>query len=118
MYVIRLHNCAFHARHGVLEAEKTLGQRFFVDIELTVDAPEALETDRVEDTVHYGEAFKLVESIVTGGRFGLIEALAYRIGIKLLADFPKIRVAEVTVRKPAVPIEGILDGASVTVVVP
>ena len=64
MYVIRLKNCAFHARHGVLMEEASLGQRFFVDAELHVDAPMALESDKVEHTVHYGHVFDLIEKIV------------------------------------------------------
>jgi dihydroneopterin aldolase len=36
MYVIRLKNCAFFARHGVLDEEETLGQRFY-DAALTVE---------------------------------------------------------------------------------
>lgn len=118
MYVIRLQNCAFFARHGALEAEQVLGQRFFIDAELTVDAWDALESDDVAKTVHYGEAFKLMESIVTGERFDLIEALAYALAKRLMTAFPKIRVAEITVRKPSVPIEGILDFVAVTVVLP
>lgn len=118
MYVIRLHNCAFYARHGSLAEEKTLGQRFYIDAELTVDAPAALENDDVAETVHYGEAFELIEKIATGERFNLIEALAHRVGTSLMAAFPQICVAEITVRKPSVPIDGILDGASVTVVLP
>lgn len=118
MYVIRLQNCAFFGRHGALEAEQTLGQRFFVDVELTVDAPSALESDNVDETVNYAEAFGLIESVVTGERYNLIEALAYAIAQRLLAAFPKICVVEITVRKPSVPIEGILDGVSVSVVLP
>ena len=118
MYVIRLHNCAFFARHGALEEEKSLGQRFFVDVELTVDADAALESDSVGDTVHYGEVFKLVEKMVMEERFDLVEALANAIGRRLMSAFPQIAVAEITVRKPQVPIEGLLDAVSVTVVLP
>ena len=37
MYVIRMKNCAFFARHGVHDEEEALGQRFYVDAALTVD---------------------------------------------------------------------------------
>ena len=37
MYVIRMKNCAFFARHGVHDEEERLGQRFYVDAVLTVD---------------------------------------------------------------------------------
>ncbi|MBN9271212.1 MAG: dihydroneopterin aldolase, partial [Mesorhizobium sp.] len=61
MYVIRMKNCAFFARHGVLDEEETLGQRFYVDAELTVDAGKALVEDALEETVNYGVAFTVIE---------------------------------------------------------
>lgn len=75
-YVISLNNCAFFARHGVFNEEETLGQRFFVDATLDVDAGDCLETDEIEGTVDYGKAFQVIERIITGKRRFLIEALA------------------------------------------
>ncbi|MBE7185352.1 MAG: dihydroneopterin aldolase [Methylobacterium mesophilicum] len=118
MYLIRLKNCAFFACHGVLVEEASLGQRFFIDVELHVDAPEALVSDKVEKTVHYGEVFKLIESIATERRFNLIEAMAYEAGREILSRFPATRTVTVTVRKPSVPIVGILDHAEVSVTLP
>lgn len=118
MYLIRLKNCAFFARHGVLREEEMLGQRFYVDAELTVDAHDALERDTIGGTVDYGTAFRVIERIVTGERYFLIEALAHSIGKALAEEFPQISRAEITVRKPNAPVGGILDYAEVTVVWP
>ncbi len=115
-YRIEMKNCAFFARHGVLREEEVLGQRFFVDAALDVVRGTALETDSIADTVHYGEAFQLIESIVTGTRRQLIEALALDIGKELTARFPQIRRAAITVRKPSAPIPGLLDHVQVTVI--
>lgn len=114
-YRIEMKNCAFFARHGVLSEEAVLGQRFFVDAALDVARGTALETDSIEDTVHYGEAFQLIERVVTETRRQLIEALALDIGKALCARFPQIRLATITVRKPSAPIPGILDHVQVTV---
>ena len=114
-YIIRLANCAFFARHGVMDEEEFLGQRFFVDAELEIDPGRALEDDDIEATVHYGEVFKAIEEIVTGKRRYLIEALALDIGKALTARFPQIGLARITVRKPNAPIPGILDHVEVTV---
>ncbi len=75
-YKITLKNCAFFARHGVFNEEETLGQRFFVDAVLDVDGGTALDEDEIEGTVDYGTAFQVIESIITGKRRFLIEALA------------------------------------------
>lgn len=115
-YTIRLANCAFFARHGVHDEEVFLGQRFFVDAELEVEQGDALETDSIEGTVHYGEAFKVIEEIVTGERRHLIEALALDVAKALTARFSQIRLARITVRKPGAPVPGILDHVEVTVV--
>ncbi|KUM27608.1 dienelactone hydrolase [Mesorhizobium loti] len=118
MYVIRMKNCAFFARHGVLDEEETLGQRFYVDAELTVEPSRPLEDDSIEDTVNYGIAFSVIEKIVTGHRRFLIEALALEVAKALAARFPQIRKAEITVRKPNAPVPGVLDHVEVTVVWP
>ena len=88
MYLIRMKNCAFFARHGVLDEEETLGQRFYVDAALTVDPGPALENDAIDGTVDYGEAFQVIEKIITGERRFLIEALALEVGKALTATLP------------------------------
>jgi dihydroneopterin aldolase len=107
MYVIRMKNCAFFARHGVLDEEETLGQRFYVDAELTVEPSQPLEEDSIAGTVDYGVAFDVIEKIVTGKRRLLIEA-----------RFQQIRQAEITIRKPNAPVRGVLDHVEVSVVWP
>ncbi len=114
-YTIRLQNCAFFARHGALPEETTLGQRFYVDAELTVKDRGAVAADTIEGTVHYGEVFGCIERIVTGAPVKLIEHLALSIGTAICRDFPLVEKAAITVRKPSAPIEGLLDHVEVTV---
>lgn len=118
MYVIRMKNCAFFARHGVLDAEEALGQRFYVDAELTVDAPAALDRDSIQATVDYGIAFSVIEEIITGKRRFLIEALAAAVARTLCGRFPQIVSASITVRKPNAPVKGVIDYVEATVVWP
>ena len=40
-----------HARHGVMEHETEVGQRFVIDLELYTDLSESSRTDRLADTV-------------------------------------------------------------------
>jgi len=115
VYSIRLKNCAFYARHGLLDEEAALGQRFYVDAELLVEPEVPLEEASIGTTVDYGVAFSLIEKIVTGERCPLIETLALRIAKSLCARFPQIKHATITVRKPSAPIAGVLDYVEVTV---
>jgi dihydroneopterin aldolase len=114
-YKITLKNCAFFARHGVYNEEETLGQRFFVDAILDVDGGDALSSDEIEGTVDYGTAFQVIERIITGKRRFLIEALALETAKALCKEFPMIENAEVTIRKPNAPVQGVLDHVEVTI---
>ena len=114
-YQITLKNCAFFARHGVYNEEETLGQRFFVDAVLDVNAGPALEQDEIEGTVDYGTAFKVIEQIITGKRRFLIEALALEVARAICREFPMVTRAEVTIRKPNAPVQGVLDHVEVTI---
>ncbi|AGB46263.1 dihydroneopterin aldolase [Mesorhizobium australicum WSM2073] len=89
MYVIRMKNCAFFARHGVLDEEEGLGQRFYVDASLTVEPGRALVDDAIGETVNYGVAFTVIEEIITGHRRFLIEALALEVAKALSGRFPR-----------------------------
>ncbi len=118
MYVIRMKNCAFFARHGLHDEEERLGQRFYVDAVLEVRSDTSLEADSIDGTVDYGLAFIEIEKIITGRRRFLIEALALDVAQSLCTTFPQIARAEITVRKPNAPVPGVLDHVEVTVAWP
>lgn len=118
MYTIRMKNCAFFARHGLLDEEEALGQRFYVDAALQVEPEGDLSADSMGATVDYGEAFSVIERIVLGERRFLIEALAWEVARALADRFTQIKRAEITVRKPNAPVRGVLDYVEVTVVWP
>lgn len=112
---IRLKNMQFFGRHGLFEAEAILGQRFEVDLEVRLDLEPAGLSDAMEDSVHYGELYETVRRIVEEERMNLLEALSHRIATAVLAQDQRIAETVVTVRKPGVPIPGILDCAEVTI---
>ena len=111
---ITLNNMAFFAYHGVAQAEKLQGQRFFVDVDLYLDLSAAAEGDSIAHTVDYEGVFRTVKEHVEGQRFHIIEGLAQEVATSLLGEFPVDRVT-VRVRKPSVPIQGILDHTEVEI---
>ncbi len=113
-YTITLQNCAFFARHGVHDAEEFLGQRFFVDAVLDVEADRPLDDDDLEGTVDYGSVYQVIEAIITGKRRYLIEALALDVSKAICSRFPQVRRAHITVRKPNAPVPGVLDYVQVS----
>ena len=61
---IRLHNMVFYAYHGVYGAERELGQRFEVDVELETDLQAAGRADDIDLAVDYQNVYTLVRDIV------------------------------------------------------
>ncbi|WP_181408005.1 dihydroneopterin aldolase [Pararhizobium mangrovi] len=114
-YTITLSNCVFFARHGVHDEEEVLGQRFFVDAELSVECGDGLASDTIEGKLDYAMAFAEIQRIMTGKRRRLIETLAHDIARGLCAAFEPVTWAKVTIRKPNAPVPGILDHVAVTV---
>jgi len=108
---IALRNMHFYGHHGVGEAERDLGGRFSLDVELVRDLTRAGETDDLNDTVDYKAVYDLVAQIQRRG-FCLLEALALDIARAILDGFD---VEEVTVRarKQSVPLGGLIDCAEV-----
>ncbi len=106
---IILKNMAFYAYHGVLAEEKVLGQKFYLDAELSLDLRAAGRSDDVEQTVSYAAVYRVIDGIVTGERFDLIEGLGHRICGEILASFDKVAAVRLTVRKPGAPVNGHYD---------
>ena len=101
-----------HTHHGVTEAEREVGQRMVFDLELVVPDCGATSSDRVEDTVDYGELSGLVVELATAESRLTLERLVDLIGRQVLDRYP---VSRVTVRatKPEPPVPFTMDGASV-----
>jgi dihydroneopterin aldolase len=101
---ILMEGMAFFGRHGVFPAERELGARFTVDVELMGDLREAARSDRLDATINYAQAYELVKDVVEGDPCHLLEAVAQRIADRLL-QLPRVEQATVRVHKRP-PLEG------------
>jgi dihydroneopterin aldolase len=106
---IELKNMTFYGYHGHLAAENALGQRFMVDVVLTVDIADAARTDDLAHTVDYTHVFTLCREVVEQDRVKLLETLANDIVDRILAKFARVQRVDITIRKPSVPVPGALD---------
>ena len=106
---IILKNMAFYGYHGNLESEKAQGQRFYVDVEIKTDLTKPGQTDALEDSINYVEVYDMVALIMTGESCNLLEHIGALIADTLYQHFQGIIGLSVTVRKPSVPIAGVLD---------
>lgn len=111
---IRLHNMVFYGYHGVLTAEKEMGQRFALDLAMYTNLREAGLKDDLKYTVNYAEVYHCVKQLVEEHRFNLLEALAEAIAGLILSRFPLQRIA-VSIRKPSAPVVGIFDYVEVSI---
>lgn len=106
---------AVFAHHGVLPAEQTTGQRFYVSLDCELDLREAGRSDDLARSVNYAELAGRAADIAGSQRFSLIEALADSIARDALATFPLIEAITVRIDKPSAPIPALLDGVAVIV---
>ena len=118
--VLRIRNMRFYGYHGLLQEEAKLGQHFEVDVEIfgcfdgwAKHGPQP-DVKQVDGAVNYPDVYNLVESIVVGERYGLVELLADRLATAIEADFG-IQKFLVRVRKPNPPVSGHFDGVEVEV---
>lgn len=112
---IVLRDLVFRGHHGVLPAERELGQRFEVDIVLHADLSAAAASDDLTDTVSYAEVYEQAKAVVEGAPRALIETVAVDIACEVLRRNARVQEVSVMLRKPQVPIDGILAYAAVEV---
>jgi dihydroneopterin aldolase len=85
---ILLYGAQFHGRHGVSPAEREIGGRYVVDIEIECDTRRAARLDDLADTVNYSDVFRTIRAVMEGEQFKLLETLAEKIAQTLLGKFP------------------------------
>ena len=89
---------------GTTEAERSRRQEVLVSFTLHLELGRAGGSDRLEDTVDYGELSARVTALLEASSFHLLEALAEEVASVCLRD-PRVRRVEVEARKPrAVPL--------------
>lgn len=84
---IEVSGLSLYTHHGVSEAEREVGQRLLIDLRLDVGEADATVTDRIEDTVDYGEVCQLVALIAQQRSYRTLERLCSAIADRLLSDF-------------------------------
>lgn len=92
---ITIHGINVLGHHGVEEAERKVGHRLGIDVDLYLDLSRAAADDDIKETVNYEAVCNLVEKVTAEEEFLLIESLAAEIAQKVLEHFSP---AAVTVR--------------------
>ncbi len=111
---IRLKNITFYAHHGYYQAERELGQKFEVDIEITTDLSEPALEDDLKKTMDYRKIFQIAKETFEENEFHLIETIAERMATRIL-NVNNVQAVRIWVRKPHVPLSGLLDYVEVEI---
>lgn len=89
-----------------------MGQRFFVDVELTGDLTAAAREDDLSQTIDYEAVYHTVVEAFTSQPYQLLEGAGWAVMTALFQKFPAEEIT-VRLRKPSAPIDGILDTVEV-----
>ena len=111
---VRLCGLQFYGYHGATPQERDIGQRFEIDVEMAVDA-EAIVDGDLSTPVDYRDIYAICEECCTRKQYRLIEVMAREIVHDILSRFPLPGV-RVTVRKPCVPLGGVVSVGAEAVV--
>jgi dihydroneopterin aldolase len=114
--VMFLTGLLIHAHHGVMEHEARVGQRFILDIELSLDLADAARSDKLADTVSYAAIAETATRVFTAQSHKLVESAAGVVAEAILASFARVASVKVTVHKPHAPIAATFADVGVTLV--
>ena len=99
---------------GVTAAEREVGQRLLLDLRIDVGDADATVTDRVEDTVDYGEVCQLVALVAQQRSYKTLERLCTVVADRIIEEFGAEAVW-VKAAKPEPPIPLTVEEVSVEV---
>jgi 7,8-dihydroneopterin aldolase/epimerase/oxygenase len=115
LVTIEIGGLSLYTHHGVTEAEREIGQRLVLDLRIEVGTCDATVTDRVEDTVDYGEVCQTVALVAQQRSYKTLERLCTAIADRLLEQYEAESVW-VKAAKPEPPIPLPVQEVSVEVV--
>jgi dihydroneopterin aldolase len=88
--------------HGVYTQERTSGQKFVVDVKLSLNLEKV--KDDLSKTVNYADVAKIIVRHIQGEPVNLIETVAELIADEVLKEYSLVKKIEVAVHKPQAPL--------------
>ena len=111
---IRINNIQLFGYHGVGKKEKSDGQQFEIDVEVSPIYDESI-SDNLHKTVDYSLIYDEINNIFCQRKYNIIEYLANKIAISITDKF-NVDICKVVIRKPNAPINGNFDSVEVEVI--
>ena len=112
MNKIILEGLKFFAYHGFYEEERKIGNRYGVDLTVSLNFEQAAEADRIKATVNYESLYKIVkeEMDMTSK---LLEHIGLRIVKGVFDNYEAVLEVEVTIRKFNPPVGGVCKSSAI-----
>lgn len=105
MQYLELKGMNFFAYHGVFPQERKVGNTYVVDLKLFADFCQAMQSDRLEDTINYVSVYELIKEEMAIPS-NLIEHVAARIIHRIKQTFSTIEKVEIRLAKKNPPFGG------------
>lgn len=84
---IEISGLSLYTHVGVSEAEREVGQRLLLDLRIDVGEVDATVTDRIEDTVDYGEVCQMANLVAQQRSYKTLERLCTAIADRVVDQF-------------------------------
>jgi dihydroneopterin aldolase len=111
---VELRGLSIYTHHGVSDAEQEVGQRLEFDVSFDVPDCDAVLTDRIDDTVDYGEVCDIVALAATERSYRTLERLAQVVGERLIERY-RCESVRVRAAKPEPPLPVVVQEVAVEV---
>ncbi len=111
---ISIHHIDVLGHHGVDKAERQVGQRLLIDVDIYHDLSEAIASDAINKTINYEAVCRMVEEVASEREFLLLETLAGEIANQIINSFKPVAVT-VRVKKIKLPIETRVESVEVEI---
>lgn len=100
---IEVSGLSLYTHFGVTAAERETGQRLLIDLRLDIGECDATVTDRVEDTVDYGQVCELVNLVAQQREYRTLERFCTAVADRLIERY-ELHAVWVKAAKPEPPI--------------
>ncbi|MDQ1086215.1 MULTISPECIES: dihydroneopterin aldolase [unclassified Siphonobacter] len=113
MGTIALEGLEFFSYHGFYEEEQKIGNRYSIDVIITVDFEQAAITDKLSETVNYSDVYQIVAELMRKSH-KLLEHIAYQIIQGIRDHYPRVEKIKVSVSKYNPPVGGVCERSRIT----
>jgi len=109
-----LEGLEFHAHHGIYPQERSLGNKFEVDVLVSTEFDDSAFDDNISGTIDYEILFEIVKNEMEK-ESNLLEKVGYSMATKVLEAFQRAKSVEINISKLNPPIGGVCKKATVTI---